>query len=80
MQKDYGPSIRAGFEATGIYPTSVDRALSKLPAENREVTSEVHQVCLKVSVKNKKHFSKTLEKLLKKVAEPHHTVRLWFLL
>ncbi len=33
MDKDYGPSIRSGFETTGIHPISVERALAKLPKE-----------------------------------------------
>jgi hypothetical protein len=46
MAKDYRQAIRGGFEATGLFPFSVDRALSKLPAEDREVTSRVHQALL----------------------------------
>jgi hypothetical protein len=43
LEKDFSNSIRSGFEATGLYPLSVGKALSKLPKENREVESEVQQ-------------------------------------
>jgi hypothetical protein len=46
MEKDYGNAIRAGFECTGLFPFNPDRVLSKLPTEDREVTSQVHQVLL----------------------------------
>ena len=43
LQKDFGPAIRAGFEASGLYPFSVSRAVSKLPQDidEREVESLV---------------------------------------
>jgi hypothetical protein len=49
MEKDFGPSIRSGFEATGLYPFSVEKALSKLPAEleDREVETAVQRTLLK---------------------------------
>jgi hypothetical protein len=46
MEKDYGNAIRAGFECTSLFPFNLDRVLSKLPTEDREVTSQVHQVFL----------------------------------
>lgn len=46
LQKDYSTSIVSGFEATGLYPASVQRALTKLPAEHREVQSAVEQQLL----------------------------------
>jgi len=47
MQKDSSNAIIGGFKATGLYPFSPETALSKLPAETREVTSKVHEVLLK---------------------------------
>jgi len=43
--KDYGPAIQIGFETTGLYPFSMEKALSKLPeeVEERGVESEVQQ-------------------------------------
>ncbi len=38
--KDYEPTIRSGFESTGICPLSVHRALSKLPKEDRDVAKK----------------------------------------
>jgi hypothetical protein len=46
MEKDYGPAIRGGFEATGINPFNMDRVLSKLPKVDREVTSNIQQQLL----------------------------------
>jgi hypothetical protein len=43
MEKDYSESIRSGFKTTGLFPLSVEKALSKLPAEDREVESEITQ-------------------------------------
>jgi hypothetical protein len=40
-EKDYGFSIRGGFESTGLYPFNVDRVLSKLPAEESGSEEEV---------------------------------------
>ena len=37
MEKDFSNSIRSGFESCGIYPCSLERALKKLPEENRQV-------------------------------------------
>jgi hypothetical protein len=39
--------MRSGFESTGLYPFNVERALSKLPKENRTVETEVQQQLLK---------------------------------
>lgn len=44
LEKDYSASIISGFEATGLYPLSLQRALTKLPTENRE---DVYQSQLK---------------------------------
>ncbi len=46
--KDYGPAIRSGFETTGLYPFSMEKALSKLPVEveERDVESEVQRTLL----------------------------------
>jgi hypothetical protein len=46
--KDYGPAIRSGFETTGLYPFSMEKALSKLPVEveEREVESAVQRTLL----------------------------------
>lgn len=46
LEKDYGPAITAGFEACGIYPLNADRALSRLPPEQREVETEVQRQLL----------------------------------
>ncbi len=43
LEKDFGNSNRSCSEATGLYPLSIDRALSKLPKDTREVESEVQQ-------------------------------------
>jgi hypothetical protein len=42
-RQDFGLTIRSGFAGMGINPFSVDRALSKRPKENREVTSQVQK-------------------------------------
>jgi hypothetical protein len=31
LEKDFGPSIRSGFESTGLCPLNMERALAKLP-------------------------------------------------
>jgi hypothetical protein len=41
LEKDFGPSMRSGFESTGLIPFSMERALSKLPDEDREVETAV---------------------------------------
>jgi DDE superfamily endonuclease len=43
LEKDFGPAIRAGFEASGLYPFSVSKAVSKLPQDinEREMESQV---------------------------------------
>lgn len=46
MEKDYGESIRSGFESCGIHPFSAERALKKLPVENRVVESLIQQQVL----------------------------------
>lgn len=46
LQKDFASSIRSGFESTGLFPVSLERALSKLPAEEREVESAIQQELL----------------------------------
>jgi hypothetical protein len=49
LEKDFGASVRSGFEATGLYPLSVDRATSKLPKEldETEVGTAVQKQLLK---------------------------------
>jgi hypothetical protein len=47
LEKDFGPSLRSGFESTGLYPFSVEKALSKLPSEEREVETAVQAQLLK---------------------------------
>lgn len=49
MEKDYGPSIRSGFEGTGLFPVNVERPLSKLPKEleARVVETAVQEQLLK---------------------------------
>jgi hypothetical protein len=47
LEKDFGPCVRSGFETTGLYPLSLERALSKLPAEPVEVESAVQRQLLK---------------------------------
>lgn len=46
LEKDFGDSIRSGFESTGLYPVDVRRALTKLPQEDREIESAVQQKLL----------------------------------
>lgn len=46
LEKDYGDSIRSGFQATGIFPFNPERVLAKLPTEQREVDSAVQQQLL----------------------------------
>ncbi len=46
MEKDYSLSICSGFETTGLYPLSLEKALTKLPAEERVVESQVQQQLL----------------------------------
>ncbi len=43
MDKDYSESIKSGFECCGLHPLSQERALAKLPAENRDVVSDVQK-------------------------------------
>jgi len=46
LEKDFGPSIRSGFESTGLYPLNMERALAKLPnavAPDGDVVSAVQQ-------------------------------------
>jgi hypothetical protein len=31
LEKDFGLSIRSGFESTGLYPLNMERAIAKLP-------------------------------------------------
>jgi hypothetical protein len=49
LEKDFGPAIRSGFETTGLYPFSVEKAIAKLPVEleQREVDSDVQRTLLK---------------------------------
>jgi DNA mismatch repair ATPase MutL len=47
LEKDFGACIRKGFESTGLYPFSLEKALSKLPSEEREVGTGVQQQLLK---------------------------------
>ena len=47
MEKDYSESIRSGFESCGLFPFNVERALSKLPMEQREVETQVQQQLLR---------------------------------
>ena len=47
LQKDFGPSIRSGFAATGIFPLSLEKALSNLPSEeDSSATTHVQQAML----------------------------------
>ncbi len=39
LERDFSSAIISGFAATGVHPFSMERALSKLPAENRDVDS-----------------------------------------
>jgi hypothetical protein len=43
MDKDYSEAIKSGFECCGLHPLSQERALAKLPAENRDVVSNVQK-------------------------------------
>ena len=43
LQKDYSQSIRSGFEACGLFPLSVERALAKLPREDRGELPPIHK-------------------------------------
>jgi hypothetical protein len=47
LEKDFGPCIRSGFESTGLFPFSLEKALSKLPAEERDVETDVQRQLLK---------------------------------
>jgi len=49
LEKDFGPAIRSGFETTGLYPFSVEKAIAKLPVEleQREVDTDVQRTLLK---------------------------------
>jgi len=46
MEKDYSASVRSGFETTGLYPFSMEKALSKLPKEATDVDSDVQRLLL----------------------------------
>ena len=46
LEKDYSESIRSGFEATGLYPVSLDRALGKFPAERPNVDDQIQEQLL----------------------------------
>ena len=48
LEKDFGNSIRSGFETTGLFPLSAARGLAKLPTpvEEREVETLVQQQLL----------------------------------
>jgi hypothetical protein len=41
MEKDYQKAIVSGFESCGLFPLNPERALAKLPKEDREVESSV---------------------------------------
>jgi len=43
LEKDYSQSIRSGFESCGIFPLNLERALSKLPPEDREDVPAIQQ-------------------------------------
>jgi hypothetical protein len=49
LEKDFGPAARSGFEATGLYPLSVERAISKLPKQmdDRQAETAVQRELLK---------------------------------
>ncbi len=46
LEKDYSGSVRIGFESFGLIPFSLQKALSKLPQEEREVESNMQQQLL----------------------------------
>jgi len=46
MEKDYRQAVRGGFEATGLFPFNPNKPLAKMPAEEREITTQVHQALL----------------------------------
>jgi hypothetical protein len=46
LTKDYSESIRSGFETCGLYPFSLEKALAKLPEEERDVESNVQRQLL----------------------------------
>ncbi len=58
LEKDFGPSIRSGFESTGLYPLNLERALAKLPhavAPDVDVMSAVvRKIMKKLGVKRKR--------------------------
>lgn len=43
MQRDFHTAIVSGFEATGIFPFSVERAVHRLPQESADVESDVQR-------------------------------------
>jgi hypothetical protein len=47
LEKDFGPAIRSGFKATGLYPFNKDKVLSKFPKEQREVDTVMQRQLLK---------------------------------
>jgi hypothetical protein len=46
LEKDYSAAVRSGFEATGIYPLSLQMALSRLPVEPQETESAIQRLLL----------------------------------
>lgn len=47
MEKDYSESIKSGFACCGIFPFSLERALSKMPPTTVEIESQMHEQVLK---------------------------------
>jgi hypothetical protein len=45
-EKDYEKAIISGFESCGLFPLNAERALAKLPKENRDVESAIQQQLL----------------------------------
>ena len=56
LEKNFSACIRSGFEGTGLYPVSVERATSKLPADvdDRQVESDVQRELLR-TLSNMRH-------------------------
>jgi hypothetical protein len=47
LEKDFGSSIRSGFEATGLYPLNPDRVLRKLPTDRAQAETAVETQLLR---------------------------------
>jgi hypothetical protein len=47
LEKDYSDAICSGFQTCGLYPLCLEKALAKLPQDEREVESDMQRQLLK---------------------------------